>query len=299
MGNNKKQIITALKVLFGIFTVFLWMQVTATIGKSSIDFSQPLPWTIDNLYANLVLFPMNQILEYFKNMTGNYGYAIILLTIVVNFIGLPVFGYAEYKRVLAEPLQKKMKEDRVRIDKKYEGKTDQESIHKKQKELSDSMRANGGMFGSMGGCFPQIIMMSFSLLFLSSIFFLTRTYEALKVSTFFWIKLGEKDLILMIILVLVAVLSAYFMQPKEGRDWKGQQFTSAAMMNVVLYGVFAWMNNSGFAIYSIVHMIITMIRTDIIRSIVAKLRKSGKIKDTTGINTKVKEADVVKITKKY
>ncbi|MGL4662109.1 MAG: YidC/Oxa1 family membrane protein insertase [Culicoidibacterales bacterium] len=299
MGNNKKQIIRVLKILFGIFTILLWMQVTATIGKQTIDFSKPLPWTVDNLYANIVLFPMHNVLEFFKTTTGNYGYAIILLTIVVNIIGLPVFGYAEYKRVLAEPLQKKMQEDRERIEKKYEGQTDSESVRKKQMEMSQSMQANGGFFGATGGCFPQLVMMSFSLLFLSSIFFLTRTYEALKGSTFFWIKLGEKDLILMIILLLVAVLSAYFMQPKEGRNWKGQQFTSAVMINVLLYGMFAWMNNAGFAIYSIVHMTITMVRTDTIRSIVAKLRKSGKIKETAGLNTKVKEADVVKITKKY
>lgn len=296
--NNKKQIIRILKILFGIFTIALWMQVTFTLGKK-IDFTQQLPWTLDNLYANLVLYPMHLVLEYFKDMTGSYGYSVIVLTLVVNIVGLPVYGYSEYKRVMAEPLQKKMQEDRERIEKKYEGKTDQESIRKKQMEMTQSMQANGGMFGAMGGCFPQLVMMSFSMLFLSSIFFLTRTYGPLQNSQFLWFVLGQKDLLLMCILLLVAVASAYFMQPKAGRSFKGQQFTSAVMINVMLYGMFAWINNSAFALYSIVNMIITMVRTDTIRAIVANLKKSGKIKDTTGLNTNVKEADVVKITKKY
>lgn len=296
---DKKSLIRIGKILFGIFTFFLWVQVTFTLGKSSIDFSQQLPWEVNNLYANLVLFPMHNVLEYFHTLTGSYGYAIILLTIGVNIVGLPFYVYAEYKRVLGEPLQKRMQEDRTRIEKKYEGKTDQESLQKKRLELSQSMQANGGMFGAMGGCFPQLVMMSFSMLFLSSIFFLTRTYSALKESQFLWFKLGTQDVILMAVLIVVAIFSAYFMQPKEGRSFKGQQFTTSVMINVMLYGMFALYNNAAFALYSIINMLITMIRTDTIRSIVANMRKNGKIKDTTGTNSKVAEADVVKITKKY
>lgn len=287
----KKNLILFGKTIFVIFTIIMYFQMTATLGKGYEIFNNPSPLSFSTLYQNLILVPMANILEYFKSIFGSYGWGIVALTLGVNIIGTPIYGYAEYRRILAEPLQKKMSDQREIINKKYEGKTDQESQKLKNQEIMKITNENGGVFGAMGGCFPQIMVMSFSFLFLSSIFFLTSKYEPLRGEQFLWMKLGQTDFIMIALLVVGSLVSAFFMQPKDQRNLQSQQFKTMALMNVSIYVIFAALNNAAFALYSLTNLLVMLLRTNLIRAYI-RARHIQEPQITL-------EANVTKITKKY
>lgn len=89
---------------------------------------------------------INSILFYFYELTGNYGLAIILLTLVVNIITFPLTK----KQISASRRMQELQPELKKLQEKYKG--DKEKLNKATMEYMRENKVN-----PLGGCLPLLI----------------------------------------------------------------------------------------------------------------------------------------------
>jgi YidC/Oxa1 family membrane protein insertase len=108
---------------------------------------------------------MLPMLEYFRHMFGNYGWAIIMVTLVIKFILLPLSIKQTQSSQKMQTQMAKLKPEIERIQekynqrkKKYESDPEKlEEVHKEfQGQMSDLYKTKG-MVNPLGGCLPTLL----------------------------------------------------------------------------------------------------------------------------------------------
>lgn len=94
--------------------------------------------------------PMTQVLEWFFDKTGNYGWAIIALTLVVRIVILPLTVYQMKSMKRMQEVQPLMKE----LQTKY--KDQPEKLNQEMMKLYKEQKVN-----PFAGCLPLLIQMPF------------------------------------------------------------------------------------------------------------------------------------------
>ncbi len=101
---------------------------------------------VDFGFFELLARPLHTFLNFFYGYIGNYGVAIILLTIILKMIFWPLTQKSYVSMRAMQTLQPEMK----KIREKYSG--DKEALNKKMMELYKENRVN-----PMGGCLPMLV----------------------------------------------------------------------------------------------------------------------------------------------
>lgn len=107
--------------------------------KKQIDISKlpdcseftPSDGTYNDLWETLVVKPLAWLTLKIGKLVNSYGIALIILAIIIRLLLAP---FTKKTAVQSENM-KKMQPEMDRINKKYEGKTDQESMNKKSLEM--------------------------------------------------------------------------------------------------------------------------------------------------------------------
>lgn len=107
--------------------------------KKQIDISKlpdcnkftPSDGNYNNLWETLVVKPLAWLTLKIGNLVKSYGIALIILSILIRLILSPFTK----KTAMQSENMKKMQPEMDRINKKYEGKNDQESLNKKSLEM--------------------------------------------------------------------------------------------------------------------------------------------------------------------
>ena len=123
---------------------------SAYVGPKEVKTLESIePSLIDVVEYGIFTFlaaPMFQVLNYFHNMTNNWGWAIILLTIVIRLILFPLSAKGMIAMQKLKVVAPKLKE----IQQKYKG--DMQKIQAKTMELYRKEKAN-----PLGGCLPFLL----------------------------------------------------------------------------------------------------------------------------------------------
>jgi YidC/Oxa1 family membrane protein insertase len=101
---------------------------------------------VDFGFFSLLSRPLFWILKYFYNFSGNYGWAIVLLTIVTRIPFIPIMNKGQKSMKKLQKIQPKMAE----IREKY--KKDPKKLQKEMSELYKKSKVN-----PLGGCLPMLI----------------------------------------------------------------------------------------------------------------------------------------------
>ena len=127
-----------------------------------------------------IIVPMHKILSYFFNFTGNYGYAIILLTILVRLVFFPLNQYSMKSRGKMKGLGPEIENLKARF------KDDKQQL---QREMMKLYKANG--VNPASSCFP--ILVQIPIFF--SLYKLLLLDLAMRHSPFIWVweDLSAKD----------------------------------------------------------------------------------------------------------
>ncbi len=203
--------------------------------------------------------------------TGNYGVAIILLTIAVRIITLPLTIKQTSSMIGLQKLQPQMKE----LQKKYKG--DREILGQEMMKLYKEHKVN-----PLGGCLPMLIQLPVIFALFEV---LRRTGDYLKITattqlgflgisdlratgSVLWsggkIEVASKQFVnikggeyaAVIILILLTVVTGYF-SAKQMMVTDSKQGKWTALLPVVM-GVFAWILPAGVTLYIIVTNIFTV-----------------------------------------
>ncbi len=186
--------------------------------------------------------PMEWFLEFFSTqMGGSYGWAIIIITVLVRFILMP-FMLKNYKtqqemkvkmdalRPEMEEIQKKLKEAKER--------NDQEALMKLQQEMVGLYSKHGVNPLNMG-CLPLLIQMPIIM----GLYFAILYSPEVKAQPFLWFNLGETDIAMTLLAGLVyfiqARVSLWTMPDQQKQQMKFMIYFSPIMIMVISFNVMA------------------------------------------------------------
>jgi YidC/Oxa1 family membrane protein insertase len=105
-----------------------------------------LQYIIDFGFFSIIALPLFWILKFFYTLTGNYGWAIILLTIIVRTPFIPLINKSQKSMKKMQKIQPRMAE----IREKY--KKDPQRMQKEMMELYKTHKVN-----PVGGCLPMLL----------------------------------------------------------------------------------------------------------------------------------------------
>lgn len=105
-----------------------------------------LEYIIDYGFFSVIARPLFWVLKFFYRYVGNYGWAIILLTIVVRIPFIPLVSKGQRSMKKLQEIQPKMNE----IREKY--KKDPQKMQQEMMELYKKYKVN-----PMGGCLPMVL----------------------------------------------------------------------------------------------------------------------------------------------
>jgi len=100
---------------------------------------------------DIILVPMGYLLKGAYFITGNYLVAILLFSLIMEIILSPLQIKQQKNSIMQAKLQPKVRA----ITKKYDGRTDQASMQKKQQDIMELYQKEN--FSPYGGCLPMLI----------------------------------------------------------------------------------------------------------------------------------------------
>lgn len=218
-------------------------------------FGHELPAMIDYGWIEVLAKPMAWILSVFHDWTGNWGLAIILLTLIVRLLLWPIAHKGQVGMMNMSKLAPLMKE----LQEKY--KDDQQMFAQKQMELYKQYNIN-----PMAGCLPLLIQMPVFFALYRCIFVTGGLYNA---PFYLWIKdLSSPDpyFILPVLSVLLMV-SQQFLMPSQV---KNTQQRVMMLLMPVMFGAMMLFLPSGLCLYMIISAGIGMIQSFYVRRVMAR-----------------------------
>lgn len=186
--------------------------------------------------------PLLHSLKFFYRYTGNYGLAIIIITVIIKVLFYPL-THASYKSMKEmQKLQPKMNELRERY------KNDREAMNKAMMELYQTHKVN-----PLGGCLPMIVQIPVFFALYKSLMF---SIELRHAPFFFWIQdLSAKDpyyvtpIIMGVTMVIQQKMTPSQMDPTQQK----------MMMALPIVFTFMFLNfPSGLVLYWLVNNVLTI-----------------------------------------
>lgn len=185
---------------------------------------------------------LRSILDYFEIYTGNYGIAIILLTLAIRLIMLPL-TLKQYQSMKAmQKLQPKMKE----LQEKY--KNNKERLSKEMMNFYKEHK-----FNPLSGCLPLVLQLPV-MYALFQMLMRKDLAEILAQKSFLWINsLTAKDLPL----VAIMVATTFYQQLMTATD---RQQRNIMLPMTIFMGIIAINLPAGVLIYWVTTNILTIIQ---------------------------------------
>jgi YidC/Oxa1 family membrane protein insertase len=154
------------------------------IGPKDIDIlkhqGNSLEQSLDLGWFTVIAKPLLYTLKFFYNYVGNYGIAIIIITIILKAIFFPL-THKSYKSMKG---MQKIQPEMTKLREKY--KDDRDSMNKAVMELYKEHKVN-----PMGGCLPMVVQIPVFFALYKSLMF---SIELRHAPFFFWITdLADKD----------------------------------------------------------------------------------------------------------
>ncbi|MGM9986872.1 MAG: YidC family membrane integrase SpoIIIJ [Bacillaceae bacterium] len=181
--------------------VLLPMLAVTFLLSGCTEYNQPITDKSTGIWNEFFVYPLSSLIKFVaKTFDGNYGLAIIIVTLIIRFVLLPLMIKQQNSMKNMQVIQPEME----RLKKKYASKdaVTQQKLQQEMVKLMQEYKVN-----PMAGCLPIFIQMPILMAFYHAI---NRTVE-IKGHDFLWFNLGTADPIY-VLPILAAVLT--FLQQK-------------------------------------------------------------------------------------
>lgn len=218
-------------------------------------------------YQYLAL-PGQHILDFMARFLGGYGWAIILLTIIVRMILLPAMISQMKKSTIMQEKMNFIKPQMKAIQQRQRNAKTKEEQMQIQQEMMKLYRDNNiSMTGGMG-CLPLIIQMPVYIALYDGI----RYSPDVSHAVFLGIKLGDKSLILVALSFLAYIVQGYLMTLGLPEDQK-KQMKMMSFITPIMIVMVTFSAPAGLGFYFFVSGIFACIQTIIINMYRPKIKR--------------------------
>ena len=223
----------------------------------------------DGIWSQLFVQPLSWLIINVGKIVGNYGVSIMIVGVLIRLIMLPF----TIKTTKQQEVMKKIQPELERLEKKYAGKDDQDSMMKKSQETM--MIYQKYKINPLSSCLIMLIQLPIFFAFLEAI---NRT-PALFENNLWKFQLGTTPLfgithgnywyiILLVLIILFTVLT--FMQSMNTMSGNSEQQKQSKMMMymmLVFIGIASFQLPSAIALYWVVTNAFSVIQTLIIKKV--------------------------------
>jgi len=223
----------------------------------------------DGIWSQLFVQPLSWLIINVGKIVGNYGVSIMIVGVLIRLIMLPF----TIKSTKQQEVMKKIQPELERLEKKYAGKDDQDSMMKKSQETM--MIYQKYKINPLSSCLIMLIQLPIFFAFLEAI---NRT-PALFENNLWKFQLGTTPLfgithgnywyiILLVLIILFTVLT--FMQSMNTMSGNSEQQKQSKMMMymmLVFIGIASFQLPSAIALYWVITNAFSVIQTLIIKKV--------------------------------
>lgn len=224
----------------------------------------------EGLWTSLIVKPLSYLILKVGQLVKNYGLAVLLLSIVIRLLMIPLTA----KTAMQSENMKKVKPQLEKLEKKYAGKTDEQSVMMKSQEMMAIYKKNN--INPFGGCIFAFLQLPIFMGFIEAIYRVPIFFE----SEFLTLKLGTtasqaiavheyQYLIIVVLIVGATVISFKNMNSNMSGDQEQQ-------MKIMLYVMLGMLAIASFqlpvaiALYWVTSSIFTLIQNYVIKELAAK-----------------------------
>lgn len=218
---------------FKKYTWILFILVLFLTGCSG-SINEPIDANTTGWFNHYIVYNLSVLIKSLASMlNGDYGLSIIIITLIIRLVIMP-FMLKQTKSSMH--MQDKMKELKPEIDaiqKKYKDKKDREAQMEMQQEMMKLyQKHNFNPLASFAGCLPLLIQSPI----LIGLYYAIRRTPEIASHSFLWFDLGQTDIILTIVAVVV-----YFIQFKVSQiglsEQQKKQMAMLGLLSPIMIGV--------------------------------------------------------------
>jgi YidC/Oxa1 family membrane protein insertase len=208
----------------------------------------------NNLKGCSLLKFFQTLLEFFYQYTQNWGWAIILLTILIKIVLFPLMINQFRSMAKMKDIQPKLKE----IQDKYKDKP--EDLQRRMMELYKTEKVN-----PFGGCLPMLVQMPILILFYNVLSNHKFIHDVLQNASFYGIILKDNHNLLLAVLSAVSTfLQQKLTMPITAGDQQQQQQKMFLYLMPLMLGYFTWNINAGIGLYWVTSNVLGILQQYII-----------------------------------
>ncbi len=224
------------------------LKFKVVFAPKKLDVLRAIDTTLDttvNLgFFTFLAYPILWSLKYIYSFVGNYGWAIIILTIFIKLLTYPlVYKSMKGMRKMAE-VQPKMKA----LQEKYKDNKPQLNI-----EMMQLMKTSG--YNPMAGCLPMLIQMPIFFALYSVLYAAVELYRAPFALWLTDLSLRDPYYITPVLMCLVMFLQQILTPPAPGMDPAQRKMM---MFMPLVFGAFMITTPAGLCLYMLVNSIVSV-----------------------------------------
>ncbi|PAQ12783.1 OxaA precursor [Bacillaceae bacterium SAOS 7] len=196
-----------------------------------------------HFFHDYLVNPFVQLIHTLGQFLGNYGFAIIVITLAVRLILLPLMMNSMKKQQIMRDKMEVVKPEMENIQKRLkEAKTPEEQRKVQQEMMQLYQQHNINPFAM--GCLPIFIQMPIWM----GLYYAIRISEDIQTANFLWFKLGQPD----IAMALIAGVM-YFFQFRVSMinvpEQQKQQMKIVGMLSPIMILVFSFSTPAALPLY--------------------------------------------------
>ncbi len=196
-----------------------------------------------HFFHDYLVNPFVQLIHSLGEMLGNYGYAIIVITLAVRLILLPLMLNSMKKQQIMREKMEVVKPEMEEIQKRLKAAKNQEEQRKIQQEMFALYQKHNINPLAMG-CLPIFLQMPIWM----GLFYAIRISEDIQTANFLWFELGQPDLTMALIAGVM-----YFFQFKVSMinvtEQQQQQMKIIGLLSPVMILVFSLTTPAALPLY--------------------------------------------------
>lgn len=259
-------------------TIFAGPRSDRLLKKVDLKLGTDLSRLVDWGWFAVIAYPLYLSLEFFKSQTGNWGLAIVIVTIIIRLLFFPLTQNSQIKMRKNQQDMARVQPKIHKLKEKYKGLRDMENRRKMQEEMMEIYKREGiNPMTGITGCLPLLLQMPV----------LFGMYKVLQVATelrgapfFGWIQdLSARDPYYITPVVMgVTMLVQQLMSMTKTED---PQMRSQQRMMLFMPIIFTWMFlkfPSGLVVYWLVNNILSIGQQFLVNKQAAKLFKTAPAK---------------------
>ena len=219
----------------------------------------------ESIWTSIFVKPLAWVIVQIGKIVGNYGLAIILVTILIKLILFPI----TYKSLKQSESIRKAQPKLNKIEKKYAGKTDQESMMMKSNEMMAVYKEF--KINPMSGCLMSFLQIPLFFAFYEALYRLPLLFEGkflgLNMGMTPLAAAGKGDWYYLILPVLVGLVTYFSFKMNKQQQQNDQMKQMNMMFNIMVIMIFitSFSMSVAIIIYWVVNSLLGIIQNLIVK----------------------------------